>query len=225
MPGTLVQPIDSGTAQAEVSVDGSTWKEVGGANGWSESGGEAQQNEVQSFAGPVSTTGQLGVPSLTVPISIFNPNGPGVSDLDAAAAAGTKVHMRLTVDETAIFTTTTGTVAVATDGSITLGGSGGADLGDVNYRVGQAIKYTSGGNTHYLPLLSIDHATKKAKTDGRTAALPAVTGYSIVTPPIVRKSGVGRLLNWGAVSLEQGGVMSAELGFQPEARGSVEING
>ena len=212
-----VTAIGSEFATLEYSSDsGATWHQLPGIQGYTESGGEAPERDVVTFAGVAKKSGHPRVPSIEVSAA-YSPVHAAWKAIRKASIDGTLLQFRFTTKKKPQFTAigAANTVAIAYTGVVTFAGTMKPDVAGGLIGLGQVIEI--GSDAYVIDSIS-DAATPVVTVKPAPAtAVTATASYKIVLPSLRRRfSATVRLA--GNVSLESEGDMSTTLTLAPRVQ-------
>ena len=203
-------------AKLEYSSDnGSSWNEIPGISGYTESGGEAPERDVVAFSGVAKRSGHPRVPSIEVN-AVYSPSHPAWKAVRKASLDRDVLKFRLTTAEEEIFSVNSSgnTVAIAiTTGVVTFAGTQQPGASEC-LSPGQVIKV--GSSKHVID--SINDSGKPVVKPAPDQAVDAVTNYSIVLPSLRRGPFDATVRLAGNVSLETEGDLTTSLMLSPRGQ-------
>ena len=200
-------------AEVKVPSNATAWEEMGGITSASTSGGEAPTSEVSYMGGPtIQLTGRPGGVSVSVAVSAFQPHSDLAKRLKAAHTSvrpRTKIGFRLRALEEDLYTTTTGTAAVATSGVVTFGGAENPTSLVASEEIGVGAVLKIGSGRYVIQSIS---DTNEVVVDAPDAEVTAAS-YSIVVPDLRLTLPSCSVMDYGNPEIGADGTFTTTLGL------------
>lgn len=186
------QPFKSDGTRVEYKKPSETaWSFIPGVGDITLSGGEPPSNEVNTFQASFRTFGRSTPPSITMTLPGISLSHKSYTDLVEAQTGGSELQFRWGQPEVVLFGPTASgiTIAIATDGSITIAGAATSHPNLVSQSgvgPGTAIKV---GTAYYV----IDTIPENGLLTGATlvenpSSAVSASVYSLVVPPVRQPS-------------------------------------
>ena len=211
-----VTAIGSEFATLEYSSDsGATWHQLPGIQGYTESGGEAPERDVVTFAGVAKKSGHPRVPSIEVSAA-YSPVHASWKAIRKASINGMLLQFRFTTKKDPQFTASgaANTIAIADTGVVTFAGTMKPDVVGGMIGLGQVIEV--GSDAYVIDSIRGNPIVVTVKPAPETA-VTATDSYKIVLPSLRRRfSATVRLA--GNTALESEGDMTTTLTLAPRAQ-------
>lgn len=221
MPSQGSAPTVTENAKVQLLVNG-IWVTIPGAGSIRDRTGDAPTRENVTFGSVKQIVGKSRPPSVEISLPAVAPGHSTYGVLKTAFDKETNVRIRYGFAEEVLFErTTAGTIAIATDGSVTFSGTNAEhpDFREEDYGPGIAFRTGTGQNIVYDVIETIDDSSARdVECQPRTTALTAVA-YDVVIPGFYRPSFLARVSQWDGVTADGESEVSMDLGLA--ARGSL----
>ena len=206
----------SSKTKVEVNPDGgSTWYVLTGVSGITSSGGDPTVNTVSDFHGTSQEVGAPEPPTVEITFSRFAPTTKIYRLLMDARDDQDNIQFRWSLPEKLIHkTATTARAAIATNGTVTLSGSGSGSAESLftEKRFAPGIALKIGSNYHLVNTIAADGALT---IDPAPSGAVAAAAYDVYLPPIKQPEFSGRIGSFGNVSLESEAALSTTMTLIP----------
>lgn len=204
-------------AKLEYSSDGTTWIEVPGISGYTESGGEAPERDIVAFSGVAKRSGHPRVPAIECS-AVYAPAHAAWKAIRVASIKGTLLRFRLTTLEETIESIkgSGNTVAIPTTGVVAFAGTVKPNFKEGLIGPGQVIK--AGSAKYVIDSLSDDDSPVVTVKPAPETAVSATAEYSIVLPSLRRGPFGATVRLADRVSLESESDMTTTLTLAPRGQ-------
>ena len=210
--GVLAGRTGKGTRSWYVDDDGD-WNEIPGLDNFSVAATEPTATTYTAFEGSFAEVGNAEVGDASWDIVSFTPHHPAWKYMERKRKSQDNVQFRIETDEVNKFQpSSTATVAIATDGTVTFGGTGlGSQVTDLK-DVARGLCFKIGTNLHTIVSIS-DDTTPVFIVEAPASAVSAAS-YSVVFP-ILRWSFTGIVKTPFETSITQDAPLSSRLVVTP----------
>lgn len=210
-----LQVTDTNNFKVEVQIGTSTvWETISGSASVTESGGAAPTTDIVAFEGIARIGGRRRIPEITIEVPAFMPALDVHRKVERAAVESTGVRLRYTSEEVVQYAGADGVeAAIATDGVVTVTGTGAPSLLSDDFGPGTAFRI---GSATYV-IASINDSGVATVAPAPTTAV-AKTTYTLVIPSVRRGPIVGKFSEAGNISAATESGLASTLTFQPRSQ-------
>ena len=163
---------------------GTAWKTIPGITSYRESGGEPPERDDVAFEGASKRVGHPRVPSIECP-AFFQPVHQAWQDMYKYARDKTVVYFRLRTPEEVIVNASTITFAIATDGAVTIAGTGTIDFAQAHFGPGLSFKFVTATGVPSSKYWHIEEIDTEASPVTVTVSPAPTTAITAATASIV----------------------------------------